>query len=91
MANTAAAETPTALPDGPTPLLKPSRVTRHYDVSLWTLNKWVEKGCPVAKRLPNGDRRFSLPAVDAWLDEQAEGAEDRAAANSAAGVAARSA
>jgi phage terminase Nu1 subunit (DNA packaging protein) len=89
MAYTATAMTPPQLPGGLIPLLKPIELARAYSVSLWQVNQWVKKGCPVERRLPNGDRRFLKPAVDAWLDAQSEGVEDELIAKAGRLVAAR--
>ena len=90
MSITAAAMTPPALPGGLTPRLKTVQLARFHSVSISTVNKWVASGCPV-RRLPNGDRRFEPAAVDAWLDQQAEGACEFTAERSRRGVEARSA
>lgn len=77
------------LPGGLVPLLKPSELARRYSVSIWQVNEWAKKGCPIATRLPNGDRRFDPADVQKWIDEQSEGVEDELAAKAGRMVAAR--
>jgi phage terminase Nu1 subunit (DNA packaging protein) len=79
------------LPGGLVPLLKPSELARRYSVSIWQVNEWAKKGCPIATRLPNGDRRFDPAEVQHWIDEQSVGVEDELAAKAGRMVAARSA
>lgn len=80
---------PPPLPGGLTPLLKPSELAAYYSVALSTVNQWVKDGCPIAKRLPNGDRRFRLADVDAWLDKRSAGVEEITTATARRLVAAR--
>jgi phage terminase Nu1 subunit (DNA packaging protein) len=79
------------LPGGLVPLLKPSELARRYSVSIWQVNEWAKKGCPIATRLPNGDRRFDPVEVQAWIDKQSAGVEDELLAKAGRMVAARSA
>jgi phage terminase Nu1 subunit (DNA packaging protein) len=78
------------LPGGLVPLLKPSELARRYSVSIWQVNEWAKKGCPIATRLPNGDRRFDPVEVQTWIDEQSAGVEDELLAKAGRMVAARS-
>jgi phage terminase Nu1 subunit (DNA packaging protein) len=67
----------------PLPLLKQAELEKYYDVSDWTVNKWVREGCPV-ERLRSGHRRFDLAAVKAWhAGDEADAGQQATAARSA--------
>lgn len=55
-------------PVGLTPLLKQSELEARYGVSDWTVNQWVQQGCPVEPTRFRG-RRFDLTKVEAWMAE----------------------
>ncbi|MEV7470448.1 hypothetical protein AB0O20_28685 [Streptomyces kronopolitis] len=60
---------------GLTPLLTTAQLMARYGVSNWTVNQWVQRGCPV-EPTPFRGRRFDLDQVAAWIAEDtAEGAE----------------
>lgn len=65
-------------PLGLAPLLKQVELLAHYGISRWTVEKWVEAGCPV-ERLPSGARRYRLADVEDWRREQVETGEGRQA------------
>ncbi|MEU5908905.1 MULTISPECIES: helix-turn-helix domain-containing protein [Actinomycetes] len=76
-------------PAGIAPLLATEELRAHFGVSRWTVNAWVkDKGCPVV-RLPGGNRRFNLTAVEAWLAAQGEGAEQARAEQARRAISAR--
>ena len=55
---------------GLTPLLTTAQMQARYGVSNWTVNQWVQNGCPVEPTAFRG-RRFDLDKVAAWMaDEQ---------------------
>lgn len=56
----------TLRPTGLSPLLTTAQLMARYGVSNWTVNKWVQKGCPLAPTAFRG-RRFDLAAVEAWM------------------------
>ncbi|MDF2705566.1 MAG: hypothetical protein K0R62_1218 [Nonomuraea muscovyensis] len=63
-----------ALPAGLLPLLTQPELETRYQVSDWTVLRWIEAGMPV-KRLPTTGqkkeiRRFDLQAVEAWMAER---------------------
>lgn len=62
------------LPDGLLPLLTQRELETYYDVSDWTVLKWIEAGMPVERLKATGQRkevrRFDLPAVKAWMADQ---------------------
>jgi phage terminase Nu1 subunit (DNA packaging protein) len=74
----------------PAPLLKQAELEAHYNVSDWTVNKWVRDGCPV-ERLRNGNRRFDLAAVKAWHAEGSADGQQATAAKAAQALSRRSA
>lgn len=51
---------------GLTPLLTTAQLQARYGVSNWTVNKWVQDGCPVEPTRFHG-RRFDLARVRAWM------------------------
>ncbi|NGO70245.1 terminase small subunit [Streptomyces boncukensis] len=53
-------------PLGLTPLLRQSELEALYGVSDWTVNQWVQRGCPV-ERTPFRGRRFDLARVREWI------------------------
>jgi hypothetical protein len=62
-------------PLGLTPLLKQSELEAYYGVSDWTVNQWVQQGCPTVTTRFRG-RRFDLSQVQAWMER---GEQDSAA------------
>lgn len=62
------------LPAGLLPLLTQGQLETYYDVSEWTVMKWIEAGMPVKRLQKTGQkkeiRRFDLNAVEAWMAEQ---------------------
>ncbi|MDQ0985424.1 phage terminase Nu1 subunit (DNA packaging protein) [Streptomyces sp. V2I9] len=52
-------------PHEPAPLLTTKQLMKFYSVSDWTVNRWVQMGCPVEPVRLWG-RRFDLAAVRAW-------------------------
>ncbi|MFM9777048.1 hypothetical protein [Streptomyces scabiei] len=64
------------LPAGLLPLLTQGQLETYYDVSEWTVMKWIEAGMPVKRLQKTGQkkeiRRFDLNAVEAWQAEQQE-------------------
>lgn len=65
-------------PTGLSPLLTTAQLMARYGVSNWTVNQWVQKGCPVEPTSFRG-RRFDLDRVREWMaaeaaDEAAPGA-----------------
>lgn len=72
------------------PLLKQAALQAYYDVSDWTVNKWVRDGCPV-ERLRGGGRRFDLDAVKAWHAAEAAAGQTARAARSLDALSRRSA
>jgi phage terminase Nu1 subunit (DNA packaging protein) len=61
------------LPAGLLPLLTQGQLETYYDVSEWTVMKWIEAGMPVKRLKKTGQRkevrRFDLNAVEAWMAE----------------------
>lgn len=71
---TLAARTETLRPAGLTPLLNTEQLMALYGVSNWTVNQWVQRGCPI-EPTPFRGRRFDLDRVQAWIaDEHAAAA-----------------
>ncbi|MEU1122169.1 hypothetical protein ABZ371_00915 [Streptomyces sp. NPDC005899] len=69
---TLAERTETLRAVGVAPLLTTAQLQALYGVSNWTVNKWVQDGCPVEPTKFHG-RRFDLDKVRAWMaaaDEQ---------------------
>ncbi len=64
----------TLRPTGLSPLLTTAQLMARYGVSNWTVNKWVQQGCPLAPTAFRG-RRFDLAQVEAWM---ADGGPDAA-------------
>lgn len=58
-------------PTGLSPLLTTAQLMARYGVSNWTVNQWVQKGCPVEPTAFRG-RRFDPDKVGAWHAVQAE-------------------
>lgn len=61
-----------ALPAGLVPLLTQPELETYYGVSDWTVLQWIKQGMPVKFLKPTGqqkkvNRRFDLPAVEAWM------------------------
>ncbi|MGW4997483.1 hypothetical protein ACWEP8_07410 [Streptomyces hydrogenans] len=59
-------------PVGITPLLTTVQLMALYGVSNWTVNQWVQAGCPLEPTVFRG-RRFNLPQVRRWMAVQAQG------------------
>ncbi|WP_151480659.1 hypothetical protein [Streptomyces albicerus] len=57
------------LPAGLIPLLTQKQIETYYDVSDWTVLKWIEDGMPEEPFVGRG-RRFSLPKCEAWHAKQ---------------------
>lgn len=64
------------LPAGLLPLLTMPELETYYQVSDWTVLRWIEAGMPVQILKSTGDRdkkkevrRFDLLAVKAWMAE----------------------
>lgn len=51
---------------GITPLLTTAQLMARYGVSNWTVNQWVQRGCPV-EPVPFRGRRFDLERVQTWI------------------------
>ncbi|WP_369778879.1 hypothetical protein [Streptomyces sp. R33] len=66
---TLAERTETLRPVGVAPLLTTDQLMALYGVSNWTVNQWVQRGCPVEPTAFRG-RRFDLGAVRAWMAGQ---------------------
>jgi len=75
-------------PVGLSPLFTTEQLTAYFGIGRTTVNEWRKKGLPF-RRLPNGDRRFDLAAVLAWMDEHAEAAASATAERARRAVAAR--
>ncbi|AAR29693.1 terminase small subunit [Streptomyces phage VWB] len=60
-------------PTGFAPLLTTAQLMARYGVSNWTVNKWVQEGCPVEPTAFRG-RRFDPDRVAAWMSAQAPAA-----------------
>ncbi len=64
------------LPAGLLPLLTQPELETYYQVSDWTVLKWIEAGMPVKRLKKTGQkkevRRFDLNAVEAWMADQDE-------------------
>lgn len=62
------------LPAGLLPLLTQPQLETYYDVSEWTVMKWIEAGMPVERLEKTGQRkevrRFDLTEVKAWMAER---------------------
>lgn len=62
------------LPAGLLPLLTQPELETYYQVSDWTVLRWIEAGMPVERLRRTGQkkevRRFDLTAVKAWMAEQ---------------------
>lgn len=65
-------------PVGLSPLLKQHELEAYYAVSNWTINQWIQRGCPT-ENTPFRGRRFDLARVKAWIASEAETAEEAAA------------
>ncbi|MGW0795133.1 helix-turn-helix transcriptional regulator [Streptomyces sp. NPDC002692] len=63
---TLAERSETLRPTGLSPLLTTAQLMARYGVSNWTVNQWVQKGCPVEPTSFRG-RRFDLDDVRAWM------------------------
>lgn len=59
----------TLRPTGLSPLLTTAQLMARYGVSNWTVNQWVQKGCPVEPTAFRG-RRFDPVAVRQWMAAQ---------------------
>lgn len=57
-------------PVGISPLLTTGQLMARYGVSNWTVNKWVQLGCPLEPTVFRG-RRFDPDKVAAWMAAQA--------------------
>ncbi|UUU21672.1 hypothetical protein [Streptomyces sp. DSM 40750] len=62
------------LPAGLLPLLTQPELETYYQVSDWTVLRWIEDGMPVKRLKTTGRqqkeiRRFDLNAVEAWMAE----------------------
>lgn len=55
-------------PLGIRPLLNQAQLEAYYDVSNWTVNEWIKRGCPTEPVGIRG-RRFDLVRVAAWMAE----------------------
>ncbi|MEU3162237.1 hypothetical protein ACPCAJ_21325 [Streptomyces griseoincarnatus] len=68
------AERRVPLPAGLIPLLTQPELETYYQVSEWTVGKWIEAGMPVERLKRTGhrkeNRRFDLAQVKAWMAEQ---------------------
>jgi excisionase family DNA binding protein len=60
------AERRVPLPAGLLPLLSQKELETYYNVSDFTVLRWIEKGLPVEPFGGRG-RRFDLTAVKAWM------------------------
>ncbi|MFJ9657575.1 hypothetical protein ACIRPR_06355 [Streptomyces griseoflavus] len=62
------------LPAGLLPLLTQPELETYYQVSDWTVLRWIEAGMPVERLRRTGQkkevRRFDLNEVRAWMAEQ---------------------
>ncbi|MFJ6905570.1 hypothetical protein [Streptomyces griseoluteus] len=65
------AERRVALPAGLLPLLSQKELETYYQVSDFTLLRWIEKGLPTEPFGGRG-RRFDLEKVRAWMAEHGE-------------------
>jgi phage terminase Nu1 subunit (DNA packaging protein) len=63
----------TLAPLGITPLLNQEQLEAYYGVSNWTVNQWIQRGCPV-EDTPFRGRRFDLDRVKAWVSADANSA-----------------
>ncbi|MGW2985423.1 helix-turn-helix domain-containing protein [Streptomyces goshikiensis] len=59
----------TLRPTGLTPLLTTAQLQALYGVSNWTVNQWVQQGCPLEPTTFRG-RRFNVDAVRAWMADR---------------------
>lgn len=57
-------------PAGLEPLLTNAQLQAYYGVSNWTVNQWVQKGCPL-EPTPFHGRRFDLGRVKSWIEQEA--------------------
>lgn len=64
----------TLRPTGLSPLLTTAQLMARYGVSNWTVNKWVQKGCPLAPTAFRG-RRFDLAQVEQWMASEGPSVE----------------
>lgn len=64
----------TLRPTGLSPLLTTAQLMARYGVSNWTVNKWVQQGCPLAPTAFRG-RRFDLAEVEKWMANGGPGGE----------------
>jgi predicted site-specific integrase-resolvase len=55
----------------PPPMLTHRELQEHFRVSKWTADQWVKQGIPHTP-LPNGQRRYDLAEVKAWMATQVE-------------------
>lgn len=67
------AAAPAELPAGISPLLTRSGLAAYYEVSLWTVNQWMQRGCPTEPIAVRGPR-FDLDRVRAWMAANTEAA-----------------
>ncbi|WP_330339358.1 hypothetical protein [Streptomyces sp. NBC_00557] len=67
---TLAERSETLRPTGLSPLLTTAELMARYGVSNWTVNKWVQRGCPVEPTVFRG-RRFDPDAVRSWMAKEA--------------------
>ncbi|WP_301126864.1 hypothetical protein [Streptomyces cacaoi] len=74
---TLTARAATLAPAGLSPLLKQQELEAYYGVSDWTVNQWVQRGCPV-EPTPFRGRRFDLDRVRAWVEQDAQRAAQAA-------------
>lgn len=68
---TLAERTETLRPTGLSPLLTTAQLMARYGVSNWTVNQWVQRGCPVEPTAFRG-RRFDPAAVRDWMASQSD-------------------
>jgi hypothetical protein len=66
-----AASATTQLPDGVKPLWKQPQLEEYYGVSNWTVNQWIQRGCPIEPTAFHG-RRFDIDKVRAWMADNAK-------------------
>lgn len=59
----------TLRPTGLSPLLTTAQLMALYGVSNWTVNQWVQRGCPVEPTTFRG-RRFNPDSVRQWMSAQ---------------------
>jgi excisionase family DNA binding protein len=51
--------------------LSKADVARRYGVSVRTVSRWMQRGCPYRKPYAGGSVRFRAAEVDAWLRRRA--------------------